>query len=59
MNQSINDEIRRSRIMKWEIAAKIGITESTFSRCFRRALTEEQAEKIRTAIAEIQREENA
>ena len=39
--------------MQYEIAAKIGISEYTFSRWFRKELTAEQQERILAAIADI------
>ena len=58
MNDTIKRKIKASRIMQYEIAAKIGISEYTFCRWFRKELTAEQQEKILTAIAEIKAGEN-
>ena len=56
MNAEIKEAIRKSRFFKYEIARKIGITEETFSRWFRAELTEDQKEKIKSAIEELKKE---
>ena len=53
MNDTIKRKIKESRILQYEIAAKIGISEYTFCRWFRKELTAEQQERILAAIAEI------
>ena len=53
MNYSIKQIIKESRYRQYEIAAKIGISEYTFCRWFRKELTAEQQERILAAIAEI------
>ena len=53
MNDTIKRKIKESRIMQYEIAAKIGISEYTFCRWFRKELTAEQQKRILAAIAEI------
>ena len=58
MNDTIKRKIKANRIMQYEIAAKIGISEYTFCRWFRKELTAEQQEKILAAIAEIKAGEN-
>ena len=58
MNDTIKRKIKASRIMQYEIAAKIGISEYTFCRWFRKELTAEQQEKILAAITEIKAGEN-
>ena len=57
MNEGINSEIKRSRINKYEIAEKLGLHEFSFSRWFRKPLTEEQIEQIREAIKKIKAED--
>ena len=51
MNDAIKRKIKESRIMQYEIAAKIGISEYTFCRWFRTELTSEQQERILAAVA--------
>ena len=53
MNDAIKRKIKESRIMQYEISAKIGISEYTFCRWFRKELTAEQQERILAAIADI------
>lgn len=53
MNYLVKELIKNSRFKQYEIAAQIGISEFNFSRWFRRELTPEQVEKIKTAIAEL------
>ena len=57
-NLNIKQAIKESRIMQYEIAAKIGISEYTLCKWFRKELTAEQQEKILAAIAEIKAGEN-
>lgn len=53
MNYLVKKLIKNSRFKQYEIAAQIGISEFNFSRWFRRELTPEQVEKVKTAIAEL------
>jgi len=53
VNLKIRDEISKNRIKMWEIAEKMGITDSSLSRKFRRELTEREKNKIRNIITEI------
>lgn len=52
-NNDIKKIIQQSRIMQYEIATQIGISEYTFCKWFRKKLTAEQKEKILAAIAKI------
>ena len=52
MNYSIKQIIKESRYRQYEIAAKIGISEYTFCKWFRKELTQEQRELILSAIEE-------
>lgn len=52
-NIEIRTKIKESRIMQYEIAAKIGISEYTLCRWFRKELTSEQRMQILDAIAAI------
>jgi hypothetical protein len=52
-NSEIKRAIKESRIMQYEIAAQMGISEYTLCKWFRKELTAEQQERILAAIAEI------
>lgn len=53
-NLEIREMIRKSRFKHYEIAQKIGISESAFSRWLRDDLTDTKKEKIISAISELQ-----
>lgn len=53
MNDEIKRKIRQNRLMQYEIAAKIGISEYTLCRWFRKELTNEQRTQILDAIAAL------
>ena len=53
MNYSIKQIIKESRYRQYEIAAKIGISEYTFCKWFRKELTKEQKELILSANEEL------
>lgn len=57
-NADIRAEIENAGVMKWKIAAKLGIHHSTFSVWLRQEMSDEQKQQVHAAIAEI-REENA
>ena len=50
MNEVIKAEIKLNRLFNYEVAAKIGISEYTFCKWFRKELTTEQIDKIHKAI---------
>jgi len=52
-NVEIKRRIKESRIMQYEIAAQLGISEYTLCKWFRKELTDEQRMQILEAIAEI------
>ena len=56
-NNDIKKIIQQNRIMQYEIAEQMGISEYTLCKWFRKKLTAEQKEKILTAIAEIKASE--
>jgi len=58
-NIDIKDEIKKNRIKHWEIAEQLRITETAFSKRFRKELTEPQKNEIRRIIQEIKNSENA
>ena len=53
MNDAIKRKIKESRIMQYEIAAQMGISEYTLCKWFRKELTAEQQERILAAIPDI------
>lgn len=53
MNDLVKKKIRELRILQYEIAAVIGISEYALSRWFRKPLTDEQTQRIMDAIAAI------
>jgi lambda repressor-like predicted transcriptional regulator len=57
-NADIRSEIRKSGIMMWEIASKLGIHHCTFSVWLRSEMSDELKGQIRAIIAELT-EENA
>ena len=52
-NADILSDIKRSRFKRYEIAETLGINEATFSRWFRRELTDEQKQRIKGAIEKL------
>ena len=52
-NYDIKKKIKDSRIMQYEIAAQMGISEYTLCKWFRKELTAEQQEQILSAIEAI------
>ena len=52
-NSEIKRTIKESRIMQYEIAVKMGISEYTLCKWFRKELTAEQQERILAAIAAL------
>lgn len=55
-NQDIRDILLKKRIYQWEIAAKLGLHDSNFTRLLRKPLTEETKIKIFAAIDKIEAE---
>lgn len=53
-NHEIREQIDRKRIRYYEIAAKLGITASTFSVWLRTELTPERRAKVQEAIDSFQ-----
>ncbi len=52
-NERIREAAKRSGVYLWEVAAVLGIADTTFSRWLRRELPEEAQEKIMGIIADI------
>lgn len=55
MNEGIKRYAREMRVPLWEIASKLGISESTMTRLLRQEVPEEKAIEIRGIINEIAR----
>lgn len=55
MNEGIKRYAREMRVPLWEIASKLGISESTMTRLLRQEVPEEKATEIRDIINEIAR----
>lgn len=53
-NADIRNEMKAAGIYFWQIAAKLGVAESTFIRWMRFEMSDELKEKIRTAIKELE-----
>lgn len=51
-NADIREEIKSKGLYLWQVAAKLGIAESTFIRWMRMEMDDETKEKVRTAIRE-------
>lgn len=53
VNEKIEMLLKKEKICKWQVAKKIGIHETTFSRWFRDELSKEQLQEILSAVEEI------
>jgi predicted XRE-type DNA-binding protein len=52
-NKDIRQEIKQSHLKMWNVAEKLGIQDSYFSRMLRHELPPDEKDKIRTAITEL------
>ena len=52
-NQKIEQLMKREKIFKWQVARKIGIHETSFIRWFRDELSQEQIQRVLSAVEEI------
>ena len=52
-NSDIKKTIKESRILQYEIAAQLGVSEYTLCKWFRKELTADQQRQILAAITEI------
>lgn len=57
-NLDIREAAQNNAVMLWEIADKIGMADSSFSRKLRRELLQSEKERIFTAIEEIAKEKS-
>lgn len=52
-NQEVRKQIGLSRLKMWEVAQKIGISDSTFSKWLRIPLNDERRKRVEKAIDEL------
>ena len=52
-NQDVRQAIKAARLMQYEVAAKLGISEFTFCKWLRTELNEEKKELVFAAISEL------
>lgn len=52
-NEQLKREIVGAGLKLWQVADKIGITDSSFSRKLRRELPDDEKQRIRTIIVEL------
>lgn len=57
-NKRLKLLIKSKNIKLWQVADKLGLCDSNFSRMLRYELTEEQLKKINKAITELEAENN-
>lgn len=55
-NADIRNELKAAGVYFWQVAAKLGVAESTFIRWMRFELSDEQKQKVRAAISEARSE---
>lgn len=55
-NMDIRNEIEQAGVLKWQIAERLGMTDSRFSVKLRREFSPEVKAKIRIIISELVRE---
>ncbi len=55
-NVDIREKVRTKGLKLWQIAAELGITDSTFSRKLRKELTEEEKSRILSIIDRLSAE---
>lgn len=57
-NSDIRQEAQKANVKLWQIAEKLDVTDSTFSKMLRKELSAEQKQKIFTIIATIEKEDS-
>jgi len=57
-NQDIKDEIKKSGLKHWEVAAEYGITDGNFSRLLRLELKPDKKERIHEIIKKLKVEKS-
>lgn len=55
-NKAIRERLTKSSIHYWELAERIGVSESTLTRWLRQELDGERSERVRTALEELENE---
>ena len=55
MNDALKNYAREMRVPMWEVAANLGVSESTMTRMMRQEISEEKTAEIRSIVAEIAR----
>ena len=58
-NNDIKLQAKKTSVCLWQVAQKLGITDSTFSRKLRNELSEKEKERIFNIIEELRSENNA
>lgn len=56
-NADIRNELKAAGVYFWQVAAKLGVAESTFIRWMRFELSDEQKRQVRDAIKEVMEEQ--
>ncbi|WP_288531235.1 hypothetical protein [uncultured Secundilactobacillus sp.] len=52
-NEDIRADIKAKRLRNWEVASKVGISDTRFSVWLRTPLTDERKQRVQKAIAEL------
>lgn len=52
-NIEVRQAIKAARLMYYEVAAAVGVSESTLCKWFRKPLTDEQRERVYAAIGAL------
>ncbi|WP_172189211.1 hypothetical protein [Lentilactobacillus kribbianus] len=55
-NNTIRTKIKQARLRNWEVAEKVGISDSRFSVWLRTPLNDERKERVLKAIDELTKE---
>ena len=56
MNERIKVAAKEKRVPLWEVASRLGVSESTMTRMMRQELSEDKAHNILAIINEVARE---
>ena len=52
-NKEIKELLHRENIYMWQVAKKLGVHETTFCKWFRDELSQEQVQRVLSAVEEI------
>lgn len=52
-NEQIKTLMRENKIYMWQVAKKLGVHETSFCKWFREQLSQEQVQKVLSAVEEI------